>query len=156
MKWNIRKILHEVKIINSLVADPFITYSPAFTCSKSTMETPEQCAKSARSTLTIKRPKRKPFRVRLQISLLKLTKIEEINWPLLPWSHKKTYNFLMISGGIEIIEFAHICLTLEATLRYYTSLLSQKNSVSRHDVSILNFALILHIFLVFTLLTWNR
>ena len=89
------------------------------------MET-EQCAKSVRSKLTIKRPKRKPFKGRLQISLLKLTKIEEINWLLFPWSHKKTYNFLMISGGIEIIEFAQIRLILEATLRDYTLLLSQK------------------------------
>ena len=32
----------EVKIINSLVSDPFITYSPAFTCPKSTMETWKQ------------------------------------------------------------------------------------------------------------------
>ena len=62
----------------------------------------------------------------------------------------------MISGGIEIIEFAQICLTLEETLKILYLTIVTKNSVSRHDVSILNFALILHIFLVFTLLTWNK
>ena len=52
------------------------------------------------------------LRNRLQILLFSSFKSKSINL-YSPWNDKKSYDFLMIPGGIEVNQFTEICLILE-------------------------------------------